>query len=86
MNCYKALDLMSGENKKSPYIDINPNGTVPTLVHDDLTLTDSMPISTYLADQFGKGTGLVFVLILKYKVCIKYCISDQAEFRGDSDF
>ena len=48
---------MSGENKKSPYIDINPNGTVPTLVHDDLTLTDSMPISTYLADQFGKGAG-----------------------------
>ena len=51
------MDLAGGEHKKSPYIDINPNGTVPCLVHGDMKLTDSMPIATYLADQFGKGTG-----------------------------
>merc|ERR1712131_531311 len=32
-----ALDLAGGEHKKSPYIDINPNGTVPCLVHEVLT-------------------------------------------------
>ena len=54
---FQALDLAGGEHKKSPYIDINPNGTVPCLVHGDMKLTDSMPIATYLADQFGKGKG-----------------------------
>jgi glutathione S-transferase len=35
------------------YLDINPLGTVPTMVDGDLTLTESAGISQYLVDSYG---------------------------------
>ena len=35
------------------YLDINPLGTVPTLVDGDLTMTESAGICQYLVDRYG---------------------------------
>jgi glutathione S-transferase len=43
-----------GQNiKTAPYIDLNPNGTIPTLVDGDLVLWESNSICRYLARKTG---------------------------------
>jgi glutathione S-transferase len=46
------LNLQAGEHKRPEYLKINPNGTVPALVDDDLALFESAAICAYLADKF----------------------------------
>jgi glutathione S-transferase len=46
------LDLPAQEHKKPEYLRVNPNGTVPTLVDDDLAIYESAAICQYLADKF----------------------------------
>ncbi|HVY19996.1 MAG TPA: glutathione S-transferase family protein [Bauldia sp.] len=50
-----ALDFAKGEHASEPYISLNPNGLVPTLVDDDFVLTESSAIMKYLADKFSLG-------------------------------
>jgi glutathione S-transferase len=50
-----ALDFYKGEHTSEPYISLNPNGLVPTLVDDDFVLTESSAIMKYLADKFDLG-------------------------------
>ena len=42
------LDLFSGDQLKADYLAINPNGVVPTLVHDGAVIIDSAVITEYL--------------------------------------
>ena len=49
---YHKVDLMKGEGRRPPFVDINPSGKVPALVDDDLVLTESAAIVTYLGDKF----------------------------------
>ena len=42
------LDLFSGDQLKPDYLAINPNGVVPTLVHDGAVIIDSAVIMEYL--------------------------------------
>ncbi len=42
------LDLFSGDQLKPDYLAINPNGVVPTLVHDGAVVIDSAVIIEYL--------------------------------------
>ena len=42
-----------GDSKTPEYLAINPNGRVPALVDDDLTLFESMAINLYLARTYG---------------------------------
>ena len=49
----QVVDLMTGEHLKPPYLAINPNGLVPTLVDGDFILTESSSILKYLADKFN---------------------------------
>jgi glutathione S-transferase len=48
----EIMSLQAGDNKKPGYLKLNPNGTVPTLVDDDLVLWESAAICQYLADKF----------------------------------
>lgn len=42
------LDLLAGDQLKPDYLALNPNGVVPTLLHDGAVVTDSSVIIEYL--------------------------------------
>ena len=48
------LDLFSGDQLKPEYLQINPNGVVPALEHNDEIILDSAVILEYLEDIFPK--------------------------------
>lgn len=53
------VDLMSGENRRAPYTDINPAGQTPALVLDDgVIITEITAICEYL-DEIGSGPSLI---------------------------
>lgn len=53
------LDLFSGDQLKSDYLRLNPNGVVPTLIHDGKTIIDSAVITEYLDEVFPQPSPLV---------------------------
>lgn len=44
----RKLDLLAGDQLAPDYLALNPNGVVPTLVHDATVVTDSSVIVEYL--------------------------------------
>lgn len=53
------VDLMSGEQKSSPFLKKNPLGQVPALEDGGLTIIDSNAILVYLASRYDSaGTWL----------------------------
>lgn len=52
------VDLPAGEHLTPGYLAINPNGVVPTLVHDGQVWTESNDIIAYL-DELGSGPSLI---------------------------
>lgn len=46
------LDLFAGDQLKPDYLKLNPNGVVPTLVHDEAVIIDSSVIIEYLDETF----------------------------------
>ena len=46
------LDLLNFDQHKPDYLKINPNGTIPALVHDDKMLTESTAIMEYVDMAF----------------------------------
>ena len=52
------LELLKFEHLQPQYLRLNPNGVVPTLVHDGRTILDSSVICQYLDEQFAKPSLL----------------------------
>jgi len=48
----RPVSLEEGEHIRPAYLAVNPNGVVPTLVHDGQTILDSSVIMEYLDDVF----------------------------------
>lgn len=48
----QSVDLGKMQQKTPDYLRINPNGLVPTLIHNGRTLFESSVINDYLEDQF----------------------------------
>ena len=48
----RLVDLTRMEQKRPEYLALNPNGVVPTLVHDERVLYESNVITEYLDDVF----------------------------------
>jgi glutathione S-transferase len=46
------LNLRAGEQHRPEYLKLNPNGVVPTLIHDDFVLIESTVIMQYLDEVF----------------------------------
>lgn len=46
------LNLRAGEQHRPEYLALNPNGVVPTLIHDDFVLIESSVIMQYLDEIF----------------------------------
>src|SRR5215467_8323396 len=49
------LDLLAGDQLKPDYLALNPNGVVPTLLHDGATVIDSSVIIEYLDEVFPQA-------------------------------
>jgi glutathione S-transferase len=52
------LDLFSGDQLKPEYLAINPNGVVPSFIHDGATIIDSTVIMEYLEEVFPEPMPL----------------------------
>jgi len=52
------IDITKGENKKPEFLKLNPNGKVPVLVHNGVTIFESAAIQIYLGETFGVEKGL----------------------------
>jgi len=60
---YQAIevDFRAKEHKSDAFLRINPNGKIPAMVDDEVTLFESMAINFYLAEKYKKdllGTNL----------------------------
>ena len=49
---HRYVDMGVREHHQPAYLAINPGGTVPTLRHDGLVLTESTPMMEYIDDAF----------------------------------
>jgi GSH-dependent disulfide-bond oxidoreductase len=54
---YHYVDMAKREQHSPEYLELNPNGTVPTVVHDGHVLTESSPALEYL-DAALEGPAL----------------------------
>jgi len=52
------LDMLSFDHHQPEYLKVNPNGTIPALVHGDIVLTESTPMMEYIDEAFD-GPSLV---------------------------
>jgi glutathione S-transferase len=52
------LDIHNGETKSAEFLKRNPNGRVPTLVHDGVSIWESAAITIYLGETFGEKAKL----------------------------
>ena len=48
----ELIRFKRGDHRSPTYLALNPKGKVPTLVIDDLVLTENVAIALYLADRF----------------------------------
>ena len=55
----KLIGSRTGETQTESFRQFNPKEKIPVLVDDDLVLTESAAIVTYLGDTYGAGSGLV---------------------------
>ncbi len=55
----KLIGSRTGETQTPEFRQLNPKEKIPVLVDDDLVLTESAAIVTYLGDTYGKDSGLV---------------------------
>ena len=55
----KLIGSRTGETQTEAFRALNPKEKIPVLVDDDLVLTESAAIVTYLGDTYGKDSGLV---------------------------
>lgn len=54
----KTLRLLDLDHKKPWFLELNPNGKVPTLVVDGTPLFESVAIMQWLGDKFGVAKNL----------------------------
>jgi GSH-dependent disulfide-bond oxidoreductase len=48
----RYTDLLKFDQHQPDYLKINPDGTIPTMVHDGRVLTDSTPMMEYVDEAF----------------------------------
>jgi GST-like protein len=48
----RYVDLLKFDQHQSEYVRINPDGTIPTMLHGDLVLTQSTPMMEYIDEAF----------------------------------
>jgi glutathione S-transferase/GST-like protein len=49
----RYLDLLQFDQHKPEYLAVNPDGTIPAMVHGTRVLTESTPMMEYIDDEFA---------------------------------
>jgi glutathione S-transferase len=52
------MSIEAGDTRKADFLKLNPNGRVPVIVHDGVTIWESAAITLYLGETFGVEAGL----------------------------
>lgn len=52
------LDIDAGDTQSESFLKVNPNGRVPVIVHEEVTIWESVAITLYLGETFGVSKGL----------------------------
>ncbi len=55
----RLIGSRTGETQTAQFRRLNPKEKIPVLVDDDLVLSESAAIVTYLGDTYGRDSGLV---------------------------
>ena len=55
----RLIGSRTGETQTDEFLRLNPAGKIPVLQDRDLVLTESAAIITYVAETYGRSTGLV---------------------------
>src|SRR6516225_1188460 len=63
-----TVNLMSGDNRRPEFLEINPAGRVPVLVDGDLVITESVAIVLYLAERDAQRRFLPRDIMLRSQV------------------
>ncbi|XP_052185587.1 glutathione S-transferase-like [Diospyros lotus] len=75
------VDIRSGENKKQPYLSLNPFGQIPALEDGDLKLFESRAITRYLSHAYAdRGTQLIFEDSKKMAVMASWVEAEAHQF------
>ena len=48
----EPIDLLAGDQKDAPYLSLNPQGVVPTLVDGEIVLSQSLAAIEYLEERY----------------------------------
>ncbi len=65
---FESRIMTRSDLRSAEYLAINPNGYVPTLVHDDAILTESRIISEYINDAFPDSPLLPYTPLARARV------------------
>ena len=52
------VDFKAGETRRPAFLELNPNGKVPLLVHDGVPIFESAAIIIHLGETFGVEKGM----------------------------
>ncbi|OAJ55966.1 glutathione S-transferase [Paraburkholderia ginsengiterrae] len=84
----KVLNMKAGEQRKAPYLAINPLGKVPAILHGDALVTEQVAIFIYLADLFPEARlapalgdasrGPYLRWLVYYAACYEPALVDKA--------
>ncbi|XP_020801914.1 glutathione S-transferase E14 [Drosophila serrata] len=84
---FRFVDLFKGEQFQKDFLALNPQHSVPTLVHGDLVLTDSHAILIHLAEKFDEGGSLWPKEYAQRMMVLNLLLFECSFlFRRDSDF
>jgi glutathione S-transferase len=55
---FSFINFAKGDNRSETFLALNSSGKIPVLTDDDLVVTESAAILSYLAQQYGQGALL----------------------------
>lgn len=99
-NCYKVrlfcallgvplelvpVNMLAGDHKKSPVVDMNPFGQLPVFVDGDVVLRDSQAILIYIARKWGGDVWLPTDAAQMAQVVQWLMVAENEIARGPAD-
>ncbi len=78
---FVPVDLSRGEHRTPEFLALSPGGKVPVLVDDDVVITESAAICTYIGEKFPQS-GLMPTDIKERAYYFKWCFFIMTELEA----